>query len=91
LADYPCDWHHERYTGDSNRVFLNLYRGDEKAAFRASVCGQCLADIVNDWLSCALVKDPRGFWRIPDKDLVLEDAWGARRSDENGLAGRSMA
>jgi hypothetical protein len=85
LADYPCDWHHERYAGDSTRVFLNLYRGDEKAAFRASVCGQCLADLVTDWLSTALVQDPRGFWRIPDGATQLEDVWQARRSPENGL------
>lgn len=78
LADYPCDWHKARYLGESTRVFLNLYRGNERAAFRGSLCGDCLADLVADWLERALYRDPRGYWAYPVEGQGLEGLWEAR-------------
>lgn len=79
MADFPCDWHHERYVGESTRVFLNLYRNDQVAALRASVCGDCLYALVAEWLGQALHRDPRGFWVYPQPGQDLEGLWTARR------------
>ena len=88
LAEYPCDWHHARYPEESTRVFLNLYRGDSRAAFRASVCPQCLADLVSEWLAQALHRDPRGFWVIPDGADSLDALWERRSEATEGMNGR---
>ena len=78
MAEYPCDFHFARYEGESHRVFLNIYRGDQVAAMRGSVCADCLADIVSEWLGKALIKAQEGYWLRPDPDDTLEGAWRAR-------------
>lgn len=85
LADYPCDWHKARYQGESTRVFLNLYRGNEKAALRGSVCGDCLAELVEEWLSRALYRDPRGYWAYPAEGQTLECLWEERTEATEGM------
>lgn len=75
MAEYPCDFHLARYSGPSTRCFLNLYRDDEAVFFRASVCGDCLAEVVTGWLERALVKTETGHWDIQAKDQELEGLW----------------
>jgi hypothetical protein len=84
MAEYPCDFHHDRYDGPSNRVFLNIYREDQVAALRGSVCADCLAELVTDWLGKALIKAEQGFWMRPDPEDTLESAWRARSGLTNG-------
>jgi hypothetical protein len=72
MADYPCDFHLARYSGPSARVYMNVYREDEVAAFRMSVCGDCLAEITSEWLARALVKTAEGYWDPPTEDRTLE-------------------
>lgn len=86
MADYPCDFHLARYPGPSTRAFLNLYRDDAAVFFRASVCGDCLAELVQGWLSRALVKSERGYWDPPGEDQDLEALW---RPQERALALRN--
>jgi len=76
MADYPCDVHRARYPGYSNRVYLNVYREEEKQQYKGSVCGDCLADLVSDWLGFALYQTDAG-WAIPDEDGAppLESRW----------------
>jgi len=76
MADYPCDVHRARYSGPSNRVYPNVYREEEKQQYKGSVCGNCLADLVTDWLSWALYQQPDG-WTIPEEgvDKGLEARW----------------
>lgn len=78
MAEYPCDFHNARYDGPSNRVFLNVYREDDVAALRGSVCGDCLAELVSEWLGKALIKAPEGYWMRPDPEDTLESAWRPR-------------
>lgn len=80
MADYPCDFHLARYTGPSTRCFLNLYRDDQVVALRASVCGDCLADVVAGWLTRALVKTDAGYWDPLPEDQELDGLWKAQQS-----------
>jgi hypothetical protein len=75
MADYPCDFHLARYSGPSTRCFLNLYRDNEAIYFRASVCGDCLADVVSGWLERALVKTEAGYWDPQQAGQELEGLW----------------
>lgn len=75
MADYPCDHHRARYPSESHRVYLNVYRGEEKAQFKGSICGDCLAELVSQWLSWALYATPDG-WKLPDGEgQPLEVPW----------------
>lgn len=67
MADYPCDMHRTRYNGPSTRVYLNIYSEDNAAKLKGSVCGDCLAELVSDWLSWALRQSADG-WVIPEDD-----------------------
>lgn len=78
MAEYPCDFHLARYSGPSTRCFLNLYRDDQAVFLRASVCGDCLADVVAGWLSRALVKAEDGHWDPLAEDSELEGLWRAQ-------------
>jgi hypothetical protein len=78
MADYPCDLHQARYVGESTRAYLNLYRGDEVAAFRASLCGECLAELMTAWLEHALAKDEDGRWAYPEPPHQLEGVFRPR-------------
>jgi hypothetical protein len=87
VADYPCDFHLARYAGPSTRCFLNLYRDDEAVFFRASVCGDCLADVVAGWLTRALVKTEAGYWDPLEDGQELGGLWRAQErpsSQRNG-------
>jgi len=87
VAEYPCDFHLARYSGPSTRCFLNLYRDDQAVFFRASVCGDCLAEVVAGWLSRALVKSETGYWNPTDGDADLDGLWRAQErapSQRNG-------
>ena len=87
MADYPCDIHLARYVGPSTRAFLNLYRDDQVASFRVSVCGDCLAELVQDWLSRALVKSEAGHWDPLPEDPDLEGLWRAQEGAFKPLNG----
>ena len=89
MADYPCDFHGARYNGESTRAFLNLYQGNSKASFRASVCGDCLAELVTHWLESALVRDELGRWILPSGGLTLEEAWETRTEATEAFPGVS--
>lgn len=87
MADYPCDFHLARYSGPSTRCFLNLYRDDEAVSFRASVCPNCLADVVAGWLPRALVKTEAGYWDPLPEGSDLDGLWRAQErpaSQRNG-------
>jgi hypothetical protein len=75
MADYPCDLHLARYKGPSTRAFLNLYRDNDQVALRASVCGDCLADLVSAWIPRALAKTAEGYWDPLEDDQPLESLW----------------
>ena len=77
LADYPCDWHLARYKGPSHRLYLNLFREEDEIRLKASVCGDCLADIMTEWLSRALHQAEGGTWDPPEDDQDLEGLWMA--------------
>jgi len=78
LADYPCDWHGSRYQGPSHRVYLNIYREEEVVKLKGSICGDCLAATVTDWLGRALHMAAEGNWDPPrdgeDLDSLYIDA-----------------
>jgi len=91
MADYPCDNHHARYHGPSNRAYLNLFREENEIRLKTSVCGDCLADLVSGWLSIALVETPEGHWDPLDGDPDLDGLWkpsGGPRDRLNGLRRR---
>lgn len=73
MADYPCDYHLARYAGSSTRLYLNVYRDETEAKFRFSVCDDCLADIVTQWVGHALHQSPAGNWDPPVDGETLED------------------
>lgn len=75
MADYPCDNHHSRYTGPSNRVYVNIYREDQAIKLKSSVCGDCLADMVSAWLAVALHQSAAGNYDPPQEEDELEDLW----------------
>lgn len=75
MADYPCDVHNSRYQGPSNRVYLNIYREEEAVQLKGSVCGDCLASLVSEWMSWALHQAPAGNWDPPLPNQALEDLW----------------
>jgi len=60
-----------------------LYRDDEAVFFRASVCGDCLAEVVSGWLERALVKGEAGYWDVQPDGSELEGLW---RPQERVLA-----
>jgi hypothetical protein len=80
LADYPCDFHLARYTGPSSRVYLNVYREEEKIQMKASVCGDCLAELMACWLERALHRTPDGGWDPGSDGQELDVLWTS--SDE---------
>jgi hypothetical protein len=87
LAEYPCDFHLARYSGPSTRCFLNLYRDDQAVFLRASVCGDCLADVVSGWLERALYKTSEGQWDPTQPNQELDGLWQAQEwpaSQRNG-------
>ena len=91
MADYPCDVHLARYQGESNRAYLNVYRGEEVAKLKLSVCGDCLAMLVTDWMHRALYETPGGSWDPCSDDTELEGLWhdaGARSGPLNGYRRR---
>jgi hypothetical protein len=75
MADYPCDNHHDRYPGPSNRAYLNVYCEDQEIKFKTSICGVCLADLVSAWLAIALHQAPAGNYDPPEEGQTLEDLW----------------
>jgi hypothetical protein len=75
MADYPCDIHLGRYNGPSVRAYLNLYREDQAVKLKASMCGDCLAELVQEWLSRALHQTPGGSWDPGEEDQTLECLW----------------
>jgi len=77
MADYPCDLHLARYNGPSHRAYLNVYREDEEFKLKASVCADCLALLVTDWLGKALHQAPAGNWDPPLDGEELEGLWKA--------------
>jgi len=83
VADYPCDRHHARYAGESTRLYLNVYRGDQAVAFRLSVCRPCLDDLVAPWLQDAVWRTAEGYWDPPlevsELEPLLERAGAAVR------------
>jgi hypothetical protein len=91
LAEYPCDLHLARYNGPSTRAYLNLYREDQEIKLKASVCGDCLALIVTEWLTRALRQGPAGQWEPPSEDDGLDALWmdvGAPSRPLNGYKRR---
>lgn len=91
MADYPCDWHLARYQGPSSRCYLNIYREDQSVKLKASVCSDCLADIVTEWLQRALHETPGGGWDPPAEQLELDMLWndaGGRSAPLNGARRR---
>lgn len=77
MADYPCDGHKARYSGPSHRAYLNIFREEEEIRLKAAVCGDCLANLVADWLTIALRQAPEGHWDPLDGDLPLGSLWTA--------------
>lgn len=75
MADYPCDFHLSRYSGPSNRVYVNVYREDKTLKFKASLCGDCLAEEVTGWLQRALHQLADGSWDPGSETLELEELW----------------
>jgi hypothetical protein len=75
LADYPCDLHLARYKGPSHRVYLNIYREEEEAKLKASVCADCLADLVSAFLARTLYQRPDGVWDPADEQTELASLW----------------
>lgn len=65
--------HLARYNGPSTRLYLNIYAEDNAAAMRFSVCGQCLAAIIDPWLGRALHQTPAGHWDPPVDGETLDD------------------
>jgi hypothetical protein len=64
-----------------------LYRDDQAVFFRASVCGDCLADVVAGWLERALVKTEAGYWDPQQAGQELDGLWRAQErplSQRNG-------
>jgi hypothetical protein len=87
LADYPCDLHNSRYHGPSNRVYLNAYREELELRLKISVCSDCLAVVLADWASHALLQDPKGTWNPLQPNDDLESLWrpvGASPGRVNG-------
>lgn len=80
MSEYPCDWHLQRYPGAATRVFLNVYRDDQEAKFKASVCPDCLAEVVTEWISHALHRGPDGAWNPPDGLDTLDGLWKAQET-----------
>jgi hypothetical protein len=79
--------HHDRYPTVSHRVYLNIYRGEEKAQLKGSICGDCLADLVGSWLSWALQQSAEG-WVFPDGALETPDVpWMASGETVRPLRG----
>lgn len=77
MAEYPCDFHLARYSGPSTRAYLNLYREEEEIKLKASICGDCLADVVAGWLTRALSQDAHGAWNPLDDQSELDGLWNA--------------
>jgi len=88
VADYPCDNHLARYNGPSNRVYLNIYREEQAVKFKASVCADCLADLVSFWMDRALHQAPAGNWDPGSESLHLEDLWVDAGASSRPLNGR---
>lgn len=87
MADYPCDNHHARYNGPSNRAYLNVYREDQEVKFKTSLCGDCLGDLVSAWLAMALHQTPDGHFDPPQEGQELEDLWRASGGRSGGFNG----
>jgi hypothetical protein len=85
MAEYPCDFHLARYQGPSTRAYLNLYREDTESKFKASLCPDCLADVMTAWLTRALHETDDGYWEIGEDDLALESTWKARSGPRRPL------
>ena len=88
LAEYPCDLHLARYTGPSTRVYLNIYREEQELKFKASVCGDCLAEICTYWVGRALHQAAAGQWEPPTDDSSLEGLWVDAGAASRPLNGR---
>ena len=91
MADFPCDLHLARYQGAATRAYLNLYREDEQAAFRFSLCGDCLAEVVTAWLVRALYRGEDGRWMIPDGDGLQDVPWEPRTGPSGPRSGAAAA
>lgn len=85
MAEYPCDMHLGRYAGPSTRAYLNLYREECEAKFKASICGECLAIIMGEWLSRALVQSGEGYWNPPEDGADLESIFRPRSGPSGPL------
>ena len=88
MADYPCDLHLARYRGPSHRIYLNVYREEEEIRMKASVCGDCLAELMTCWLERALHMNGNGVWDPGDNDLALESIWRPAAGRSDALRGR---
>lgn len=65
MAPYPCQFCNNPYPGESRNVYLNLYRGQDKASFRFIVCEQCEEALVQDWVPRAMRMSEAGDWTLP--------------------------
>ena len=85
MADYPCDFHLARYQGPSHRAYLNLFSEEKEIRLKASVCGDCLADVVTAWLSRALVQGDNGRWDPLEDGTELDQLWRPTGSPPGAL------
>lgn len=78
-----------RYSGPATRLYLNVFTEDRQASFRYSVCGDCLAELMTEWLGKALHQTDAGYWDPPTEDETLESLLSGPRASRNGFRARN--
>ena len=77
MADYPCDFHGARYAGPSHRLYVNVYRDDLVVKLKGSLCGDCLAAAMDEWLPHLIAQTSAGGWDPVPEGSGLDVLWQA--------------
>jgi hypothetical protein len=84
MPAYPCLRCAHPFVGEARNVYLTVYRGDERAAFRYIVCPACEEALIEDWLTRALHRSADGDWELPTEGQELMSVWLPTEVAQNG-------
>lgn len=64
----PCLRCEQRFPGEALNVYLSVFAGEEREAYRFVVCPECFELLVAEWRQRALYRNDQGDWTYHDPD-----------------------
>jgi hypothetical protein len=88
MAAFPCQRCDQRFDGQAKNAYLTIFEGEDKAAFRYVICGNCLEDLAQEWLDRGLHRGENGEWTDPEQGAALVGVFFSAQGGRNGSKSR---